>query len=516
MPISTSKLTTLGQLKLQAERIKQELASYVLASSLGSLATKSEISETELSEALKSVINGKMDATSSMTTQQINQAISQAIASSQHAKFEKVETVPTTETAEENVLYLVMNSETEFYDIYALVSGEVVRLDDTSVDLSAVGGSLYEGTKDSLETSDTSVIEAYFEENSTTTPKKGDVFVITTVISGVEYEQSAYYYDGDSWVAMTGNVDADKVIMREDITMAGNYTQVGNLTKGQNATGTLASKGKSIAEVLTEILSKRLQPTITAQPSISGFALSGAKAVEAGTKLASVNYTAGTLNPGSYQYGPETGVVASNWVVQRITDLSTEQISGVNAASLSAGSDDNDGDGFTIGDVGGENVFASLKYKAVATHGAGVTAKDNLGDDSNPPVSIASGEKEKATSAYTPYRNYFSGATTSKPTLDSAYIRGLTKSNKPYAAGTLTINVAAGTQRVCIACLASKTGVTKVINETAMNADVTSTFTQSTVDVEGAEGYTAQSYKVWVFEPAVPYENAAVLKVTLG
>lgn len=377
MPISTSKLTTLGQLKLQAERIKQELASYVLASSLGSLATKSEISETELSEALKAVINGKMDATSSMTTQQINQAISQAIASSQHAKFEKVETVPTTETAEENVLYLVMNSETEFYDIYALVSGEVVRLDDTSVDLSAVGGSLYEGTKDSLETSDTSVIEAYFEENSTTTPKKGDVFVITTVISGVEYEQSAYYYDGDSWVAMTGNVDADKVIMREDITMAGNYTQVGNLTKGQNATGTLASKGKSIAEVLTEILSKRLQPTITAQPSISGFALSGAKAVEAGTKLASVNYTAGTLNPGSYQYGPETGVVASNWVVQRITDLSTEQISGVNAASLSAGSDDNDGDGFTIGDVGGENVFASLKYKAVATHGAGVTAKSS-------------------------------------------------------------------------------------------------------------------------------------------
>ena len=296
MPISTSKLTTLGQLKLQAERIKQELASYVLASSLGSLATKSEISETELSEALKAVINGKMDATSSMTTQQINQAISQAIASSQHAKFEKVETVPTTETAEENVLYLVMNSETEFYDIYALVSGEVVRLDDTSVDLSAVGGSLYEGTKDSLETSDTSVIEAYFEENSTTTPKKGDVFVITTVISGVEYEQSAYYYDGDSWVAMTGNVDADKVIMREDITMAGNYTQVGNLTKGQNATGTLASKGKSIAEVLTEILSKRLQPTITAQPSISGFALSGAKAVEAGTKLASVNYTAGDTN----------------------------------------------------------------------------------------------------------------------------------------------------------------------------------------------------------------------------
>ena len=72
------------------------------------------------------------------------------------------------------------------------------------------------------------------------------------------------------------------------------------------------------------------------------------------------------------------------------------------------------------------------------------------------------------------------------------------------------------TQRVVIACIAGKTGVTKVINETAMNADVTSTFTQSSVNVEGAEGYTAVAYNVWVFEPAVPYENAATLKVTLG
>ena len=58
--------------------------------------------------------------------------------------------------------------------------------------------------------------------------------------------------------------------------------------------------------------------------------------------------------------------------------------------------------------------------------------------------------------------------------------------------------------------------MTKVINESAMNADVTTTFTKSVVAVEGANGYTAQDYNVWVFEPAVPYENAATLKVTLG
>ena len=453
-----------------------------------------------------------------------------AISKAGHARFQKSDTVPDAGAAEENVLYLVHNDETGHYDVYALIDGVVELLDDTTVSLDGYvtdddlaealngvgGGAVYTGTKTDLKATDASVIEAYFTEHSGITPKAGDMFAVVTVVDSITYEMTAYRFDGEDWVSITGNVDADKVIMPEDITLAGNYTQFGNLTKNADGTATLSSKGKSVLDVFTEILSKRLQPTITAQPSISGFNLSGAKAVEAGTSLASAAYTAGNLNPGSYQYGPETGVTASNWVVQRITDGGTEQIASVDAASLSAGSDDNDGNGFTIGDVGGENVFASLKYKAVATHGAGVTAKDNLGDDSNPPVSIAAGEKEKVTSAYTPYRNYFSGATTSKPTLDSAYIRGLTKSNKPYAAGTLTINVAAGTQRVCIACLASKTGVTKVINETAMNADVTSTFTQFTVDVEGAEGYTAQSYKVWVFEPAVPYENAAVLKVTLG
>ena len=453
-----------------------------------------------------------------------------AIAASGHAKFQKVDAVPEPSSAEENILYLVKNQSTGKFDIYALIDGAMERLDDTSVNLDgyitdeeleaaledAGAGSVYTGTKTSLTTADSEIISSYFTQHSEVTPKQGDVFVVTTIVEDVTYEMSAYWYDGTQWTAITGSVDADKVILRENITMAGDYTQFGNLTKAANGTATLQSQGKSVADVLTEILSKRLQPTITAQPSISGFNLSGAKAVEAGTKLATANYTAGSLNAGSYQYGPETGVTATNWVVQRITDQGNVQVASVDAAGLDAGSDDNDGAGFTIGDQGGEGVVSTLRYKAIATHGAGVTAKDNLGSDSDPAVAIQAGTKEKTTSAYTPYRNYFYGATADKPTLDSDYIRGLTKSNKAYAAGTVTINVAAGTQRVCIACLASKTGVTKVINETAMNADVTSTFVQSTVDVEGAEGYTAQSYKAWTFEPAVPYENAATLKVTLG
>lgn len=527
MAISTDKLVTLAQLRTQAERIKAEFAKYTLTSELGSLAFKSEISEDELSEALKQLINGKMDEADSMTAEAIIAAIDDAIAKSEHISFEEAATVPDAADAKSNVLYLVKNEQTGFYDIYALVGDKVVQLDDTTVDLSnyvtiddlndVVAGqaSVYKATKDNLTGSDTDVINSYFEAQGGAA-KKGDVFVIDTIVNGTTYEQSAYSYDGTRWVAMTGNVDADKVIMRGNITMAGDYTQVGNKTKSKTGTAEFITDGKSVAAILTDIFSKKLQPSITGQPSVASFSLNGAGNVEAGTVVSVANYSAATLNAGSYTYGPATGVTASNWKVQRITNLATTEVASVDAASLPAGSDNNGGNGFIIGDDGGDNTVSSLKYKVVATHGAGVQAYDNMGGVSEPAVAIAAGTKEKTTSAYAPFRNYFYGATEAKPTLDSAYIRTLTKSGKAYAAGSFKINVAAGTQRIAIACISGKTGVTKVINESAMNAEVTTTFAKQTVSVEGANGYSAKEYNVWVYEPAKPYENDATLVVTLG
>lgn len=73
--------------------------------------------------------------TDAMTATAIAEAIQTAIAATGHASFKKVDAVPTVETAEDNVLYLVMNTETGFYDIYAKVDTAVVRLDDVSVNL---------------------------------------------------------------------------------------------------------------------------------------------------------------------------------------------------------------------------------------------------------------------------------------------------------------------------------------------------------------------------------------------
>ena len=59
------------------------------------------------------------------------------IAEAGHAKFKKVDAIPDAATAESNVLYLVWNAETKYYDIYAKIDNAVVRLDDVSVNLDA-------------------------------------------------------------------------------------------------------------------------------------------------------------------------------------------------------------------------------------------------------------------------------------------------------------------------------------------------------------------------------------------
>ena len=75
----------------------------------------------------------------------------------------------------------------------------------------------------------------------------------------------------------------------------------------------------------------------------------------------------------------------------------------------------------------------------------------------------------------------------------------------------------ANRKRIFVACPAEKTGVTKVIMPSAMNADCTADFVKqsTTIMVEGAEGYDAAAYNVWVYEPAAISDDQT-FTVTLG
>ena len=344
--------------------------------------------------------------------------------------------------------------------------------------------SLYKYTRTDASQSDADAISAALGEN---TAVQGDIVVITTTVEGSTYEQSAFMYDGTQWAAMTGKVDADKVILQNDITMAGNYTQVGNLTKEQTKTATFATKGKSVAEALTEILSKRLQPTIKSNPAVT-LTFGQEKAYEVGTTV-SPTYSA-SLSAGSYTYGPATGITATSW---EISDTAG------NTADTDSGS---------FEDV---IVTDNTNYQitAKANYGAGTVAVDNLGDTSKPEVKIAAGSATKTSGAITGYRNTFYGTVTEKAEVTSTIIRGLTKSNKALANGnSFTVNIPVGAKRVIFAYPATLRDVSSVKDVNGLNAEIKSAFTKTTLTVAGAGADAGIEYKVYTTDFADPVEKA--------
>lgn len=418
------------------------------------------------------------------------------------------------ETGTENIIYLVPkkdgSSDKNIKDEFMWIEGKYEKIGSTEISLSQI----YKTTKNDLTTADSTIISNFFKqpENNQKVPKNGDVFIIETKINATEYEKSSYIYDGANWEAITGNVDADKVIMRENIVLAGNYTQIGNITKGANEIKTLEVKGKPISSVFGSILTQELQPTQINQPSVSGFSLQGAKAVEAGTPIVEAVFGTAVFNKGSYQFGPDTGLSATSWSVSRVTNVDTLN---VQVAQATSGRDSNGSKGFIIGDQGGDNVVSSLKYTITAQHNEGPVAHTNFGKPSKPEKKIAAGSKSQTTAAYTPYRNIFYGGKNSKPQINSDFIRTLTPGGA-YGRKTFTFTVAPGSQRVCIAVPASNTGVTKVINKSALNADVTKTFAETRVQVAGANGYHPIDYKVYTYEPNEAFGQQAIMEVTLG
>lgn len=129
MAYNTEKLTRLAALKTLAERIRTDYA------------TKEEV-EQKVATAKESIEAAVPTKISELTNDskfqsdtQVAAAIQTAIAATGHASFEKVDAVPEAAAAQENVLYLVMNSETGHYDIYAKVGENIELLDDTTVDL---------------------------------------------------------------------------------------------------------------------------------------------------------------------------------------------------------------------------------------------------------------------------------------------------------------------------------------------------------------------------------------------
>lgn len=308
-------------------------------------------------------------------------------------------------------------------------------------------------------------------------PAQGDMAIVErAVTSGSKVNShTAYAYDGEKWCAMDGNYNAKNVYFDGDFT----YTNaIGAIGAPDGGSGTLAASGKSVEEFMASILAKEANPNTT-QPAASVKITSGNGTFEIGTHK-NISYTA-SLSAGSYTYGPATGVVA-----------------GTVTASF---------DGQTKTGATGtfDNIVADgTKTLSVSiTHNEGAVPNTNLGNPYAEGKITAGTKTATATQTLVGVRHMFYGVVkTDGFVLDSASIRSL----KHEAASKKTIDTfkaGEGAKKVVVAC-PSGYNVSKVTLPSAMGADATKDFVKqtSTVNVEGAEGFTAVPYNVWVFEPA--------------
>jgi hypothetical protein len=319
------------------------------------------------------------------------------------------------------------------------------------------------------------------------TAEKDDIFVVKSLIADGKYSYTAYVYDGSVWAAMDGNYSAENVYFADDLT----YTAaIGVLTVPSSGSGTIAASGKNVKDVLASILAKEKNPTAT-QPAVT-ITCKQIAAYEVGSKVIPA-YTA-SLSAGSYTYGPATGITATAWSV---TD-------GTATKDTASGSFDE----LTVGDA------TSYAITATATHGEGAVPVTNLGNE-YAAGKIAAGNKSKATGKITGYRNSFYGTLKAKDgEVNSALVRGLSgKSGKALAAGNLAIPV--GAIRVVFAYPATLRDVSSVQDVNGMNAEVKTAFTKTVVSVEGANGYQAIDYKVYVMDMANANDTANTYKVTI-
>ena len=134
----------------------------------------------------------------------------------------------------------------------------------------------------------------------------GDVAVVKAGIAGNAKSYTSYVYDGANWVATDGNYSARNVYFKNDITLAGDYTSVGNVKLTDN---TLSTAGQSLEDVMTSIFTKELKDNLkVANEGPSASITSFTEYIEIGSS-ASKSTTVSLSKDGKYAYGYSTDPV---------------------------------------------------------------------------------------------------------------------------------------------------------------------------------------------------------------
>ena len=320
-------------------------------------------------------------------------------------------------------------------------------------------------------------------------PKKGDVGIVEQTKNGIGEFYTAYIHDGTAFRAMDGNYSADNVYFDEDLT----YTvQFGTLAKPAGS-ATFSAKGKNVSQVFASLMAQEANPDKT-NPAVSFSVEGGFGTFEIGTKK-NLTYTA-VLSAGSYTYGPATGITAQSWSVSCTGVAGTK--------TTATGTFEN-----VVAESNGKRIVATAQY------GDGAIPVTNLGN-SYEAGQIKAGSATANSKEFKGVRYMFWGPMTKDIALNSASIRALSHKEAAAKKTLTTFGAGAGAKKIVVAVPAGYK-VTKVLMPSAMNADATANFVKQNtqVQVEGAEGYAATAYDVWVYQPA-SIDSTETYAVTIG
>ena len=322
----------------------------------------------------------------------------------------------------------------------------------------------------------------------------GDMAIVKAPIVDGNYQHTAYVYTADAegngeWVAMDGNYNAENVYFDEDFIFT---TTLGTVTELVNGSTTVDAAGKNVREFFAQLFAKENQPTITAPSySLSATPILAVNA-EIGNYINGYSWD-GSWSAGSYQYGSKentstaTGITATYAMSENVEDKTSTLLDG--SFTLDAPIQIDAEGKKTYATVSGECTYIDSPYIPVSNIGNAATAGSLKGS------TISKSAKVEVTG----YRSSFYYVGTDCTTeVDSDFIRdSINKNANTKNFGTVTIP--AGTKRIVFAVPGSAT-LNVVTDVDGMGLDVKGNFTAKTVAVEGANGFAAIDYTVFICE----------------
>lgn len=164
---------------------------------------------------------------------------------------------------------------------------------------------------------------------------------------------------------------------------------------------------------------------------------------------------------------------------------------------------------FTLGDE-------TVNFKSEASYADGPIKNNNL-DQPSPDGQIKAGKINSNNLSFTGQRNLFYGTGVGElPELNSATVRALTgKKLNPTQGYSWNINIAIGQQYVIFAYPNTLRDVNQVMYVETNDTGMASNFTKTEVEVEGANAFTAKTYKVYSYRMAAPAAAPMTFKVTI-